>query len=210
MDEKTLLLVLSFLLTTVLGGFWGFMLKRRSWQTETEHSIHQARFDEGTMFLDDLSELVGRRYFLLQRLLWSIQDGDNSKTLEREKEYFVTVCEWNSKFWRNRNKIRLLVGEDQANGFLNYRDDMAYEHPESLHYKFVVTHRKVMAAKSDNKLEPAAVIAVTELNWKCSVFLERLTSDFIKRAAALQLLQVPSGPGGAEQAVAADAERRRR
>jgi hypothetical protein len=210
MSETTLLVILGFLLTTVLGGFWGFLLKKRSWQIETEHSIHKARFDEGTKFLDALSKQVGQRFFLLQRFFWAIEEGNEEKILEREKEYFSAVTDWNSCFWRNRNKIRLLVNENQANQFLDYRDDNAGEQPTSLHYKFVVTHRTVLRAKTNRESLPAAEAQVLELNWKCSVFLERLTTEFVRRVTNLQLLQVPSGPGAAELAAPADAAKRHR
>lgn len=204
MLEKVLLLIVGFLLSSILGAFWAFTLRRRSWKEETRHALHQARFDEGTVFLDDLSELIGRRFFLLQRLWWAIE-GEDAQAIERHKKpYFEVVEEWNAKFWRNRNRIRLLVGEEQASYFLDYEDYHAGDKPRSLHYKFVVAHRKVMAARErDGSLEDARQ-HVTELNWKCSVFLERLTGVFMKRATALQLLETPTGPGAAEQAAPED------
>ena len=205
MAEKSLLLILGFLFTTVLGGFLGFFLKKRSWKLETEHSLHKARYDEGIAFLDGLSEQAGKRFFLVQRYLWAIEEGHEERTLEREKEYFTAVVEWNSTFWRNRNKIRLLVNEAQANLFLDYQDDRSGNQPKSLHYKFVAAHRAVQNAKASRDLLPGARKQVEELNWKCSVFLERLTTEFLKRATRLQLLQVPAGQGAAEQAAPVDA-----
>lgn len=200
MAERTLLLILSFLLTTVMGGFLGFFLKKRSWKLETEYSLYKARYDEGVAFLDTLSEQAGKRFFLLQRYLWALEESSEEKTLEREKEYFVAVVDWNSTYWRNRNKIRLLVNEAQANLFLDYRDDSAGNQPKSLHYKFIAVHRTVQNARTSRDLLPVARKQVEELNWECSVFLERLTTEFLKRATRLQLLQVPEGQGAAEQA----------
>jgi hypothetical protein len=204
MSEKTLLLILGFFLTTIIGGFWGYFLKKHSWRLETEHSLFSARYDEGITFLDLLSEQVGKRFFLLQRYLWAIEEGKVEKTIERENQYFATVIEWNSCFWRNRNKIRLLVNENQANLFLNYQDDNAGDHPKSLHYKFVVAHRAVQNAKTNHDLCTIANRQVEELNWMCSVFLERLTTEFLQRAQGLQLLQAPTEPGAAEQAAPED------
>ena len=207
MSEKIWLLVLGFLLTTVLGGFVGYLLNQRSWQIETKYSLNRIRYDEGFKFLDGLSDEIGRRFYLLQRLLWAIEESDNGKASDREKEYFTSVVEWNSSFWRNRNNIRLLVSEEQANAFLNYSDDSAGDQPRSLHYKFVAAHRAVMNAKASRELLPQASKQIEELNWKSSVFLERLTTEFMQRAIELQLLEVPSGPGAAEQAAPADAAR---
>ncbi len=176
MTEKIWLLILGFVLTTVFGGVLGYLLKQRSWQIEIEHSLHRARYDD-VKFLDGLSDQIGRRFYLLQRLLWAIEDDDKEKMLDREKEYFASVVDWNSSFWRNRNKIRLLANEEQATAFLSYEDDNAGDHPTSLHYKFVAAHRAVMSAKASRELIPIARKQVEELNWKSSVFLERLTTS---------------------------------
>jgi len=200
MNEKIWLLILGFVLTTVLGGVLGYLLKQRSWQIETEHSFHKTRYEEGVKFLDGLSDQTGRRFFLLQRYLWAIEEGDKKKVFDLEKEYFASVLEWNSSFWRNRNRIRLLASEEQASAFLSYNDDTTSDHPKSLHYKFVAAHRAVINAKDSRELIPIAKRQVEELNWMASVFIERLTTEFLQRAIKLQLLEVPLGPGAAEQA----------
>lgn len=98
------------------------------------------------------------------------------------------------------------MSEEQANHFLDYSDDNAKDKPKSLHYNFVIAHRAVMEAKQNKTAIGKAVTQVTQLNWKCSVFLERLTSEFVQRATSLQLLKVPITPGGAEQMRQPDAE----
>ena len=74
MVDKIILAVIGFMLTTVFGGVLGFLWNRKLWKTQTEHTIYRASFDEGAKFLDELSVLVGRRFFLLQRLLWAIEE----------------------------------------------------------------------------------------------------------------------------------------
>jgi hypothetical protein len=199
-EQKALLLVVGFLLTTLLGGTIGFVFNIRLWKTQTEHVIYRASFDEGVKFLDESSGLIGRRLFLLQRFLWAIQDGVSDKIKEAELEYFMVVKEWNYNSWRSRNKIRLLISEEYANEFLDYRDDNAGDDPHSMHYLFVVAHRRVMASVADPSESHQARLATEHLNWACSKLLERLTTEFLKKAAALQLLQVPFAPGGAELA----------
>jgi hypothetical protein len=200
MEEKVVLLAIGFFLTTVTGGALGFFLNRRMWKTQTEHTVYRASFDEGVKFLDELSELIGRRFFLLQRFLWAIEDGDPEKIRDREIDYFDVVKEWNYKYWRSRNKIRLLISEAQANRLLDYSDDNAGDYPHSIHYLFVTTHRKVIAFKADANMSNEANSAVVQVNWACSTFLERLTTEFLAKATALQLLRIPVTPGGAELA----------
>ena len=59
-------------MTTVFGGFLGYLLKQRSWQIEAEHSLHRARYEEGVRFLDTLSDQIGRRFFLLDSAKFSV------------------------------------------------------------------------------------------------------------------------------------------
>jgi len=187
----------------VLGGYLTYLYNKQKWKTEwsteTRQAIYSARFDEGTKFLDALSELVGQRYFHLQRLAWAIEGREGLvKIRAKELEYFKTVIEWNSCYWRNRNKIRLLVNENWANTFLDYGDDAHPDQPTSLHYRFAFVHRSVMAAKNDRHLLEAARADIERLNWACSLFLEQLTAEFLRRATHLELLKAPEGRGGAE------------
>jgi hypothetical protein len=46
-----------------------------------------------------------------------------------EKEYFTVVSEWNGSLRSTRNKIRLLMGETEADRFLDYADDTPARQP---------------------------------------------------------------------------------
>jgi hypothetical protein len=94
----------------------------------------------------------------------------------------------------------LLVSETQANRFLDYADDNAGDHPHIIHYLFVTAHRKIVAFKTDASMSDQANSAVMQINWACSTFLERLTTEFFAKATALQLLRIPVTPGGSELA----------
>ena len=181
----------TFVLTGLLGALWTFLLSQYSWKRQSKQTLYQQRYDEGVAFLDALSQLIGKRFFLLQRFVWAVRDKDPARLQTAEEKYFRTVSEWNFTFWLNRNKIRLLVGELQAEHFLSYGDDRRPDNPHSLHYAFVRAHRLVLAAKSDAAKLSIADEAVTKLNWKCSIFLERITTDFLHRATSLSLLDVP-------------------
>lgn len=109
--EKVILLFAGFLLTTIGGALWNFFLNKSSWERQSKQELHRNIYKEGTQFFDDLSVLIGKRFFFLQRYLWAIESKEQEKIEEREKEYYEIVKEWNSKFWLNRNKIRILIGE---------------------------------------------------------------------------------------------------
>ncbi|HEY4379730.1 MAG TPA: hypothetical protein VGN01_05250 [Acidobacteriaceae bacterium] len=186
------LLVIGFLLTTVTGAIIASMINKKSWERQTRIDLFKQRYVEGTTFLDELSKSVGSRFFALQRFLWAIDTASDEKLQAIEQHYFKTVSEWNAKYWMNRNKIRLLIGDERANLFLDYRDDFHPDAPQSLHYHFVKAHRFVMSARNKQIATAEAQKAVDDLNWASSELLEILTTEFLKRATALELLKAPA------------------
>jgi hypothetical protein len=190
--QSTRAIVFGFILTTIGGAYVTWLLSTRSWPRQTRIDLFRKRYDEGTVFLDDFSRAVGRRFFLMQRLLWAMGGPDPERIQRLEREYFEAVTAWNASYWVYRNKIRLLVDDAYANAFLDYQDDFRGEHPQSLHYLFVKAHREVQKANTGELSKDDAQSAVDNLNWACSSFLENLTTSFLNRATSLQLLRVPS------------------
>ena len=190
--QSTRGLVLGFILTTVGGAYITWLLSTRSWSRQTKIDLYRKRYDEGTAFLDDFSNAVGRRFFMMQRFLWALGGPDSERIKRVEGEYFETVTAWNASYWVYRNKIRLLIDDAYANTFLDYQDDSRLEHPQSLHYLFVKAHREVQRASRGEIAKDDAQLAVDNLNWACSSFLENLTTSFLNRATSLQLLRAPS------------------
>jgi hypothetical protein len=189
------LLISGFGLTTIAGGLLSSWFQHATWTRQTRVDLFRQRYQEGTKFLDELSDHIGRRFFALQRLLWSLKDSTAEQRDTIEKEYFTIVAGWNASLRTYRNKIRLLVSQEQADRFLDYRDDYRAE-PLSLHYIFVKAHKAVVGARKGTIGVDEAQTPVDELNWACSNFLEALTTSFLERATTLQLLDVPKTDTG--------------
>ena len=169
--------------------------QRLSWQRQVRLDLFRQRYAEGTQLLEQLSSMVDKRYFRLQRLIWSIADGSPQETIStREHEYFEAVVEWNEKLESVHNRLRLLVGESVALQFLDYADDCRPDDPQSLHYRFVKAHRAVLKAKDDLPLALSAKQEVDSLNSAVSRFAFDTTTLFMARASALALLRAPSSP----------------
>ena len=186
--------VLAGLVGGALGSSVGasltFFYNRANFNRQARLELVKQRYQEGIALLEFVSSLVDRRFYYLQRLVWASGDGDAARIERIEKEYFQTVSDWNTSLRTCRNKMRLLVGPRFADRFLDYRDDHRGDHPDSLHYHFVLVHRRVRAAQ---QLPADALLqdAVDQLNWHCSDFLEELTTEFAGRAVGLHLLDVP-------------------
>jgi hypothetical protein len=187
------LLLLGFSFTTVLGGILTARLQQMSWERQTQLALFEKRYDEGAKLLDELSNLVGRRYFLLQRYLWAIQDRESYDLQKVSEDYFASVIEWNTKIRTMRNKTRLLIGEAPARRLLDYDDDGRPESPSSLHYIFAKVHASVGRAKSDRNEIDGSLREVERLNFICSELMEDFTAEFLRRAQRFQLLDLPKG-----------------
>jgi hypothetical protein len=137
------------------------------------------RYTDGLQLITELSRAIGQRYFHMQRYLWSIEEANMEQRVMIEREYFKTVAEWNATYWMQRNRIRIILGEQQADLFLDYLDDANPTNPRSLHYQFVRTHQQIVAAKDHTLAIHDAQQAVDELNVACSVFLETITTHFL-------------------------------
>lgn len=185
------ILILGFALTTALGAWLTSRFQLATWKRQSRIELYGKRYEEGTQFLDDLSRTLGARFFGLQRWLWQISAPDTNALTQIETSYYEEVTKWNQSYWVFRNKVRLLVGEEQANFFLDYGDDQRPDHPQSIHYKFRRVHEIVRMLKSGSGTPHAAQQELDRLGWACSEFLEQITTEFLRRASALELLQLP-------------------
>lgn len=114
LNSPLVILALGFVLTTLVGAFLASQLQQKNWKHQTQLTLFQKRYDEGVKFLDELSDLIGKRYFLLQRYLWAIKSPVDYDVDRVRNEYFQCVQECNSKLRTMRNKARLLIGEKRA------------------------------------------------------------------------------------------------
>jgi len=183
-------LLFGFLLTTVAGGVLAYLFQWFSWRRQARIDLFRQRYADGTQLLEQVSSMVDKRYFRLQRLIWAIGDSAlPEKIAAIEQEYFDSVMEWNDKLRSVHNRLRLLVGDKKALQFLNYADDHRPDEPQSLHYSFAKAHRAVMRAKDDRAFAPEAMAEVDRLNWRVSQFAFDVTTLFMARASALELFR---------------------
>ncbi len=182
------LLIVGFVFTSILGGSLSWWFQHLSWERETRFELYSKRYDEGIIFLEDLSNLTDRRLYWLQQWLWAIEG--KGKLEEIESEYFKVGDEWNTRLRTNRNKIRLLIGERYANDFLHLANESKMNKTESIHSFFVKVHLLVLDVRAKRIKAAEAQLEISNLNRTCTKFLEELTNAFLKRASALQLLEV--------------------
>lgn len=185
------LLLVGFVLTGLIGALLSASFQKAAWRRETRLELFRRRYDEGVAFLDALSELIGRRLFATQQMLWTIQRGlDEPHVIQVAKSLNEATEVWNNRLWMNRAKIRLLVGDVQADRFLSETDHRG-QTEQDLHSAFVQAHQSVVELSEGRGHMETTDNAVRHLNRACSEFLEALTNDFLRRASSLEILEVP-------------------
>jgi hypothetical protein len=157
-------LLITFFLTSILGGLFGYYLNRAAFKRQARLDLLKQRYQEGIAFLDDLSSQGDRRFFMLQRLLWAVDEQQPERLSRIETEYFQTVLDWNTALRSHCNKARLLVGQDFADEILDYADDHRPDDPRSLHYHFVKVHKDIHAAESGDLRSADAQDSLDRLN----------------------------------------------
>lgn len=191
------LLLVGFLLTTGVGTYFQVSASKR----QAKRQLQIERYAEGTKFLNDLSELAGTRFFGLQRWLWAIKNPSSNDIGDERNSYFECVRLWNQRTWANRATLRLLVGEAQAELFLDYGDDERGDQPRSLHYLFHRAHQSVLDAERGLFEPDKAQVILDDLSRRWSQYFDGATSHFLRRAVSLQLLEVPDDKPGLSSVV---------
>ncbi len=191
LNSQVGLVVVGFVLTSIAGALVGRALQDRTWRRQTRVELFRKRYEEGCELLNDLSTLIGERTYTLHRLLRAVGENDEKAIARAREENDKVVLRWNVNRWNNRNKIRLLIGDPQANAFLDVRDNPYPESPASIHYLFVKTNRYVCEASEGRIGIDPAEHELLVLNEYCARFLEALTTEFAARASALELLEDP-------------------
>lgn len=186
------LLLAGFVLTGLIGALLSASFQKAAWRRETRLELFRRRYDEGVNLLEELGKLIGRRYFATRQMLWTIERGlDELHLTEVAHALNEATEEWNNRLRMNRAKIRLLVGETQADEFLAYSDDGGNAEQSSLHRAFVDAHQAIVDLSEGRGSEEKAELAVRYLDSACSDFLEELTNNFLRRASSLEILEIP-------------------
>jgi hypothetical protein len=129
------LLVCGFILTTVCGGVINLFYTRSTWEREKGFELFKADLVKHDDLLTQLTTIIGKRIFLLQRVVWAMDppdrpegtpapetwslNGEQQKELnDRWLKYYEAVANWNESYRTYAIKIRLLAGDKMADAFI--------------------------------------------------------------------------------------------
>lgn len=114
--ENALGILLGFALTTVAGGWWASYLQQRAWNRQNEVRLLEAAIERAGAACQDITSLLDRRSFRMQRLMWAATAGgadevDVDELERRRQDYVAILFEWNDRLNTNLSLVGAYFGE---------------------------------------------------------------------------------------------------
>ncbi len=210
LNSPFMVVITGFLLTTWLGSYlttnfqeesWSrqkhFEMARQDfeWEREKRFEILRRKLDEGQRSLEEISDLINKRYMRLHVVFEAIIRKDTNIAKKKWQLYMKTVEEWNVKLIINQNKLKRLVSSAISTEFQNYETDNIDVPPVSIHGKFFHTHIKIskllecmkdINCSTDKNTIREANKMLVELDFHTDAFVDKVADTFLERATDLE------------------------
>ena len=115
--DNVIAVVVGFLLTTVAGGWWASQLQQRAWLRQNEVQLRQAEQESAAGACREITSLLDRRLYRMQRLVWATTSGDLEELERRRQEYVAVLFDWNDHLNTNLSVVGTYFG-NKARGQL--------------------------------------------------------------------------------------------
>ncbi len=120
--DDVVAIVVGFVLTTLVGGWWAAVLQQRSWIRQNDVRMREAENQRAGTACQDLMTLLDKRLFRMHRLLGATTArarGAASEDVleERLREYDEVVIAWNERLNMNLSLVGSHFG-DVARAYL--------------------------------------------------------------------------------------------
>jgi hypothetical protein len=116
MTKDIPLLVISFLLTTVAGGFLGTYLQQRSWKRQNEARLREEELRRADMACQTVSALIDKRRYRMVRLLNAMQEYSAGRDVANQLDpcreaYDAVLFEYNDRLNVHFSLVGTYFGE---------------------------------------------------------------------------------------------------
>lgn len=103
-------------MTTVAGGWWASYLQQRAWNRQNEVRLLEAAIERAGAACQEITSLLDRRRFRMQRLMWAATRGgadevDMDELERRRQDYVAILFEWNDRLNTNLSLVGTYFGE---------------------------------------------------------------------------------------------------
>ena len=108
-------IVLGFVLTTGVGGWWASRLQSRSWLQQNEVRLREKELDRAGATCSSVMSLLDARLYRMKRLLEAaapVGVVDPTELETRRTEYVKVLFEWNDRLNTNLSLVGSHFGQD--------------------------------------------------------------------------------------------------
>ena len=110
-------ILLSFLLTTVIGGLLTWVFQTRSWEHKWKLESAERKQEEAFTAFEEISSLLDERlYSLFQLVIWTEQT-DSVRFYHALKDYRMTLKNWNNNISRSLAKLHFYYSKELRSEF---------------------------------------------------------------------------------------------
>jgi len=157
----------------------------QAWIRDKKFEVFRQNYSNSLALVDELSDLMSRRLFGLNRVIWVAKGTGTGELDEVWDEYYTSVEEWNTKLLGYKGRLERSIGPEAVAVF-NRWDDVALgtveASPTTIHGDFFTAHRKVRelvdcvrdqcSGDQRNLLVTQAEEAVHELSLQVDAFIQ--------------------------------------
>ena len=114
MQSQVFLLILSFILTSVVGGLLGYYFQNRTWKHQNTARLQENERLTAKDVFENISMLMDKRLYRSRLLSWSLEDESvQEEVIEKHMaEYRRILYEWNDTLIRNLALVEAYFGND--------------------------------------------------------------------------------------------------
>ena len=142
--HPVVLLAIATIFATLAGVWLTNYYQDRAWLREKQFEAFQQGYAEALRLVDELSELMSRRFFGLNRALWAAKGTGTGELEQVWSAYYETVVEWNTRIMSYRSRLARSVDSEVAQALGSWDDPYAAD-PRTIHGRFYQAHEQVRA-----------------------------------------------------------------
>jgi len=108
------MLLLTFILTTVVGGFLSDRFQQSAWERDQIVQRQREEMSRASAVFERMSALLDRRLYRLRTVLWDIKTKAPSAILsDHRRQYREVIAEWNESLNTTLSFVQRYFGQDQ-------------------------------------------------------------------------------------------------
>ena len=145
-SHPVVLLAIATVFATLASAWLTNYYQERAWLREKQFETFRQGYQEALRLVDELSEVMSRRVFGLNRAIWVAKGTGTGELDQVWEEYYQSVAEWNTKLLAYKGRLARAIEPLAAVALGSWQDAAltdASSDPQTIHGHFFVAHHRV-------------------------------------------------------------------